>query len=82
MYVVSSCSTFWQKLNRAHRETIAPVVVVLRVDSRRIEVHVVGVSGGVERTRPVVAVRPAVVERRTIVVARSGEEHTSNTVTT
>ena len=62
-------------LNSPHRKTVAPIVVVLRIHRRTIEVQVVGVRTAVERCRPVVAVRPAIRERRTIVVARRGEEN-------
>ena len=62
-------------LNRANRATVTPVVVVLRVHVRTIEVQVVGVRGRVVGTRPIVAVRAAIVERRTIVVAGRGHEN-------
>lgn len=65
-------------LNSPHRKTIAPVVIVLRIDIGRIEVQVVGIRSRVERGRPIVAVRPTVVERRIIVVARRGEENIHN----
>ena len=58
-------------LNSPHRKTIAPVVIVLRIDIGRIEVQVVGIRSRVERGRPIVAVRPTVVERR-------GEENIHN----
>ena len=62
-------------LNSPHRETIAPVVVVRWIHATRIEVQVVGVRLRYEGRTPIVAVRTAVVERRTIVVATRGEEN-------
>ena len=64
-------------LNRANRKAVPAIVVVLRIDFRRIEVQVVGVRGGVVRRGPVVTVRATVVERRTIVVAGGGEDPVS-----
>ena len=67
-------------LNRAHREAVVPIVVVLRIDPSTVEVQVPGVAGRVERRRPVVAVRPSVVPRAAIAVARAGEEQTLKAV--
>ena len=52
-------------------------VVVVDVHVARVEVQVVRVVRvvRVERTRPVVAVRTSVVERRAVAVARGGEEN-------
>ena len=61
-------------LNSPHREPVAPIVVVLRIDIRTIEVQVARIRGRVVRGRPVVAARPAIVERRTIVVASRRKE--------
>ena len=60
-------------LNSPNRETIVPIVVVLRIDITRIEVQVVRVGTIVVRRRPVVTVGATIVETRTIVVASSGE---------
>ena len=62
-------------LNSPHRKTVAAIVVVLRINRGTVEVQVVGVRTTVPTGRPIVAVRPAIVERRTIVVARRGEEN-------
>ena len=64
-------------LNSTNRETIVPIVVVLRIDIRTIEVQVVCVGTIVERGRPVVPVGTTIVERRTIVVASSRQENPS-----
>ena len=56
-------------LNRPNREAVEPVVVVLRIDTTTVEVQVTTISGRVERSRPVVAVRAAIIPRRTIAVA-------------
>ena len=66
-------------LNRTHREPVVPIVVVLRIDTTRVEVQVVGIPSRVERCRPVVAVRAAIVPRRAIAVARASEEKLSAT---
>ena len=52
-------------------------VVVVHVGIARIEVEVPGISGivRVERTRPVVADRPLIVQTRIVPVARGGQEH-------
>ena len=60
-------------LHRAHRETVVPIVGVLRVDTTTVEVQIPSVASGVERCRPVVAVRATVVPRRTSSVARGGK---------
>ena len=60
-------------LHRAHRETVVPIVVVLRIDSTTVEVQVPSVAGRVERSRPVVAVGTTVVPRRPSSVARGGK---------
>ena len=54
-------------------ETVVPIVVVLRIDSSAVEVQVPSVAGTIERRRPVVAVRTAIVARRACSVAGSGE---------
>ena len=61
-------------LNRAHREAVVPVVVVLRIHPTTVEVQVPSVGCGVERSRPVVAIAATVVPRRAIAVARAREE--------
>lgn len=61
-------------LNRANREPVVPVVVVLRIDTTRVEVQVPSIDSRVERCRPVVAVRAAIVPRRTGSVARAREK--------
>ena len=48
-------------LNRTHREPVVPIVVVLRIDTTRVEVQIPGITSRVERTRPVVAIRAAIV---------------------
>ena len=62
-------------LNRSGGEAVKAVVVVLRVDATTVEVQVPTVRGGVERRRPVVSVRAAVVPRRAIAVAAAREEN-------
>jgi hypothetical protein len=66
-------------LNRANREAVVPIVVVLRVDPATVEVQVPCVAGRVERGRPEVAVRAAIVPRRAVAVARASEEKLSAT---
>ena len=66
-------------LNRAHSEPVVPIVVVLRIDATTVEVQVVGIPSRVERGRPVVAVRTAIVPTRTIAVARASKEELSAT---
>lgn len=66
-------------LNRANSEPVEPVVVVLRVDTSRVEVQVPRITGGVERSRPVVAVRAAIVPRLPIAVARASKKELSGT---
>lgn len=61
-------------LNRTNREPVVPIVVILRIDTTRVEVQVPGIASGVERSRPVVAIRAAVVPRRTIAVAGASKE--------
>ena len=61
-------------LNNPNRETVEPIVVVLRIDARSIEVQVVPVRGRLERARPVVAVGATIVTRRSISVAGSRKE--------
>ena len=56
-------------LNRAHGEAVEPIVVVLRIDTATVKVQVPAIRLRVERARPVVTVRPAIVPRRTIAVA-------------
>ena len=66
-------------LNRANSEPVVPIVVVLRIDTTRVEVQVASIAHRVERSRPVVAVRTAIVPTRTIAVARASEEKLSAT---
>ncbi len=56
-----------------NRLPVVLVVVVLRVDVRRIQVHVVRVVVAVHRTRPEVAVATNVVLTAGVDVAREGE---------
>ena len=56
-------------LHRPASEAVVTVVVVLRVDSARVEVQVPAVRLRVETAIPVVAVRTAVVPRLAITVA-------------
>ena len=53
-------------LNRANRKAAPAIVAVLRIDSRRREVQVVGARGGVVRRGPVATARATVVEGRTM----------------
>ena len=55
----------------AKSETVATIVVTLRVDKGAIEVQVVRTQPGVCCTRPVAAVRPLMVQRACIVVVAS-----------
>jgi len=66
-------------LNRANSEPVVPVVVVLRIDTTRVEVQVPSIDSRVERCRPVVAVRAAIVPRRAVAVARASKEKLSAT---
>ena len=50
-------------------KTVILIVVVGRVQVRRVQVQVVGVVVAVRRTTPVVPVRPSIVRRRTVKVA-------------
>ena len=63
----------------ANRTDRVPVVAIVAVPDHavRIEAHVVGAvrTVGVERTRPVVAVRPSIVKRAFVQVTRSGQEN-------
>ena len=61
-------------LNRATSEAVEPIVVVLWVDTTTVEVQVPTIRCGVERSRPVVAVRTTIVPRRAIAVARARKE--------
>jgi len=61
-------------LNRAHREPVVPVVVVLRINASTVEVQVPCITGRVECRRPVVTVRTTVVPRRSIAVAGASEK--------
>ena len=61
-------------LHRPDRETVVPIVVVLGIDSSRIEVQVPSVTGTIPCRRPVVAVRTAIVAGSPIAVAGAGEE--------
>jgi hypothetical protein len=72
--IISYFPSVMQVLDSPNREAVEPVVVVRGIDTTRIEVQVVAVSRRVQRRRPVVAVRAAVVETRTVPVARGGEE--------
>ena len=60
--------------NHAHREPIVSVGVVVRVEVRIVEVHVVRVVAIVVRSRPVVAVGTDIVDRSPVPVARSRQE--------
>ena len=53
----------------ATSKAVEPVIVVLRIDTSRIEVQIPAVSLGVERATPVVTVPACVVPRRTVAVA-------------
>lgn len=64
-------------LNRAHREPVVPVVVVLRINTTTIEVQVPRITGRIERSGPVVAVRTTVVPRRSIAVAGASKNYRS-----
>ena len=55
--------------NRANREAVCTVVVVLRVNILRIEVEVIRVVLRVRRCKPIVAVTADVVDTATTVVA-------------
>ena len=60
-----------------HAKTVVPIVVVGRVDIRRIEVQVVGVVGiaiGVRTRRPIVPVVSTVVQLTRVHVARWNKE--------
>ena len=61
-------------LDGTDRKTVEPIVVVLRIHASRVEVQVPPVGCGVERRRPIVAVRATVVPRRAIAVAGAREE--------
>ena len=61
-------------LHRPDRKTVVPIVVVLRIDSSRIEVQVPSVTGTIPCRRPVVAVQTAIVAGSPIAVAGTGEE--------
>lgn len=61
-------------LHRPDRETVVPIVVVLRVYPSTVEVQVPSVAGTVPRRRPVVPVRTAIVAGSPIAVAGAGEE--------
>ena len=61
-------------LHRPDRETVVPIVVVLRVYPSTVEVQVPSVTRTVPRRRPVVAVRAAIVAGRAIAVAGAREE--------
>ena len=61
-------------LHRPQGEPVVPIVVVLRIDAPAVEVQVPCVAGRVPSRGPVVAVRPSVVPRAAIAVARAGEE--------
>ena len=66
-------------LNRPDSEPVVPIVVVLRIDTTTVEVQVASIAGRVERRRPVVAVRTAIVPTRTIAVARASKKELSVT---
>ena len=61
-------------LHRPDRETVVPIVVVLRIDSATVEVQVPSVTGTIPCRRPVVAVRTAIVAGSPIAVTGAGEE--------
>jgi hypothetical protein len=60
-------------LNRPNGEAVEPIVVVLGIHATTVEVQVPTIRGRVERRRPVVTVRAAVVPRRAIAVAGARE---------
>lgn len=61
-------------LNRAHREPVVPVVVVLRINTVTVEVQVPRITSRIKRSRPVVTVRTTVVPRRSIAVAGASKK--------
>ena len=63
--------------DRADRKAVVTIVVVRRIDIARIEVQVVGIAIRVQRRRPVVAIRTAIVQARVIDVASGGEENST-----
>ena len=56
-------------LNRASRKAVEPIVVVLRVDTTRVEIQFPAIRLRVKRGSPVVAVAATVVPRRAVAVA-------------
>ena len=60
--------------HETHTLTVVSVVVVVRVEVRIVEVHVVRVVAIVVRSRPVVAVGTDIVDRSPVPVARSRQE--------
>ena len=62
----------------AHTVAVVAIVVVRRIDVRRVEVQVVGVVAIVDRRRPIVAVRPGIVQRARVDVARTDKPQRAN----
>ena len=60
--------------NRTDRLS-AVAIAIVPVHAARTEVHVVGVVriANIERTQPIVAVRPSIVERAYVHVSSSGQ---------
>ena len=66
---------FRQMLNSANREAVEPEVAALWADARRIDAQDVPASRRADGTRPIVAVRTCIVERRAISVPSSRKEN-------
>ncbi len=60
--------------HQPHREPVVTIVVVLRIQIRIVEVHVVRVVAIVVRSRPIVAVAAHIVDRSPIAVASGRQE--------
>lgn len=58
----------------AHCVAVVAIVVVRGVNVRAVEVQVVGVVTRVHGTRPIVAVRPDIVQRAGVDVATTSKE--------
>ena len=69
-----------------HREAVRTVVSVARIDVRGIEVQVVDIRPRIRSRRPIVAIRPGIVDTatRTITVAGGAlapqQRHSNNTL--
>ena len=68
-------NTLCKILDQPDRPTVVPIVVVVRIHVRRVEVEFVSVVRVVRRRRPIVAVRANIVHRRTIAVATARKRH-------